>query len=304
GGKAWRTVSSFPGVPDLTFVSALIASRHDTNTVYAAFNNMLRGDFTPYIAKSTDRGRTWTSIRANLPDREHIWTIAEDHVDRNILFIGTEHGAFVTLDGAQTWRPLRAGLPSIAVREIQIQRREDDLVLGTFGRGLYLIDDYSPLRTVAKQNVAEATLVAPRPTRVYVETPFQRAGVGNGLYTGENPPYGALLSYTLRDATPAGSPIVLLVKDATRKMVSPVKGPGSAGLNRAIWNLRSKPDPTPVTLAGRGGRGGRGAAPADSARGEGEEGQRGGGRGGPPRPGPLVTPGTYTIQLARRAGTT
>ena len=149
GGKSWRQIGSFPGVPEFTFVSKLLASRHDTNVVYAAFNNMLRGDFTPYLLRSADRGRTWTSIRGNLPDREQVWTLAEDHVNRNLLFAGTEHGAFVTLDGGRSWQPLRAGLPSVAVRDIAIQRRENDVVLGTFGRGIYIIDDYSPLRALA-----------------------------------------------------------------------------------------------------------------------------------------------------------
>jgi hypothetical protein len=289
-------------VPEFTTVSKLLASRLDTNVVYAAFNNMLRGDFAPYLLKSTDRGRTWTSIRGNLPDREEIWTIAEDHVDRNLLFVGTEHGVFFTLDGGQTWRPLRAGLPTVAVRDIQIQRREDDLVIATFGRGIYVIDDYSPLRALGRQ-LADATLLAPRPTRVYVETPFQRAGVGNGIYTGENPPFGALLSYRLADATPSGSQIVLEIKDAAGKTIAGAPGPGVAGLNRAIWNLHRAPDTTQVALAGRAGRGGRGAARPDSAgRGE-EEGQRGG-RGNVPRQGPLVPPGTYTVQLARRTGQT
>jgi len=272
---------------------------------------MLRGDFNPYLLKSTDRGRTWTSIRGNLPDREQVWTLAEDHVNRNILFAGTEHGAFVTLDGGQSWQPLRAGLPSIAVRDIQIQRRENDLVLGTFGRGIYVMDDYSPLRAVAARQTAsaEGMLAPPRPTRVYFETPFQRAGVGNGLFSGENPPYGALLSYILDNATPVGSEIVLVIKDAAGKTINEVPGPGGAGLNRAVWNLRHAPDTAllraDVARGGPAGRGGRGAAPADTTGGaEGAPPQRGGGRGGPPPPGPLVVPGTYTVQLARRAGTT
>ena len=301
GGRTWRAVGSFPGVPEFTFVSSVLASRHDTSTVYASFNNMLRGDYTPYLMKSTDRGRTWSSIRGNLADRDQVWTIAEDHVDRNILFVGTEHAAFVTLDGGRTWQQLRAGLPPVAVRDIQIQRREDDLVLGTFGRGLYVIDDYSPLRALSRQNTADGLLLAPRATRVYAETPFQRAGVGNGLFTGENAPYGALLSYTLREAAPSGSRVVVLVKDAAGKTIAEVNGPGAAGLNRTVWNLRRAPDTTQATA--RGAAGGRGAAQPDSAAAEGNEG-RGGGRGNAPRPGPLVAPGTYTVQLARRSGQT
>jgi len=196
---------------------------------------------------------------------------------------------------------LRAGLPPVAVRDIQIQRREDDLVLGTFGRGLYVIDDYSPLRALARQNTADGLLLAPRPARVYAETPFQRAGVGNGLFTAENPPYGALLSYTLREAAPSGSRVVVLIKDAAGRTIAEVNGPGVAGLNRTVWNLRRAPDTTQAT-AGRGAAGGRGAAQPDSAAAEGNEGR--GGRGNAPRPGPLVAPGTYTVQLARRTGQT
>jgi len=304
-GTTWRAMGSFPGVPEFTMVSKVLASRIDTSVVYAAFNNMLRGDFTPYLLKSTDRGRTWTSIRGNLPDRDQVWTLAEDGVNKNILFAGTEHGVYVTLDGGGTWQRMRAGIPSIAVRDLQIQRRETDLVVATFGRGLYIIDDYSPLRALAsRQANAEGSLAPPRPTRVYSEEPFERAGFGNGLYSGDNPPFGALLSYTLRDATPAGTRTVLVVKDAAGKTVNEVNGPGGTGLNRAVWNLRHAPDTTTRADAGRGGRGGRGGGGAQPDSSEGAPQGRGGGRGGPPPQGPLVTPGRYSIQLARRSGAT
>ena len=272
---------------------------------------MLRGDFNPYLLKSSDRGRTWTSIRGTLPDREQIWTLAEDHVNRNILFAGTEHGAFVTLDGGQSWQPLRAGLPSVAVRDIQIQRRENDLVLGTFGRGIYIMDDYSPLRTLAARQAAsaEGMLVPPRPTRVYFETPFQRAGIGNGLFSGENPPFGALLSYVARerDAGRIGD----RAAHQRRRRKNDQRGAWSGrrrtqsrrvesqacsrhGIDARGWRARRRP-----------GRGGPRCRAADTTGGgEGAAAQRGGGRGGPPPPGPLVAPGTYTVQLARRAGAT
>jgi hypothetical protein len=188
------------------------------------------------------------------------------------------------------------------VRDLQIQRRENDLVAATFGRGLYIIDDYSPLRVLAaRQQNADGVLSPPRPTRVYSESPFERAGFGNGLYSGDNPPFGALLSYTLRDATTSGTRTVLVIKDAAGKTINEINGPGGAGLNRAVWNLRHAPDTTSASAnAGRGGRGG--GAQADSA--EGAPQGRGGGRGGPPPPGPLVTPGSYSVQLARRNGST
>ena len=176
-------------------------------------------------------------------------------------------------------------------------------MIGTFGRGLYILDDYTPLRALAGMN-AEG-LLAPRATRLYVETPFQRAGLGNGNYVGNNPPYGALLSYVLRADPPAGTDIVVTIKDAAGKSVIDIPAPRAAGLNRVVWNLHRRPDSATTTLAGRGagGRagGGRGAAP-DTSGAEGAQQAAGRGRGGSPRQGPLVPPGVYTIQLARRIG--
>jgi photosystem II stability/assembly factor-like uncharacterized protein len=306
GGKTWTSTGSFPGVPAFTFVSRLLASRHDTNVVYAAFNNMLRGDYTPYVMKSADRGRTWTSIRGNLPDREQVWALAEDHVNANVLFAGTEHGIFVTLDGGRQWAALRAGLPSVAVRDIDVQRRENDLVIGTFGRGIYIIDDYSPLRALAARSQLADGVLPLRRTRVYPETPFQRAAIGNGLFTGDNPPFGALVSYMLSEPMTSGSQAVVIIKDAAGKLVEETLGPGAAGLNRTIWDLRHAPDSSAAAggrgAAGRGGRGAGGAQPVDTTAGA-EQGQRGG-RGAQLPPGPLVSPGTYTVQLARRTGST
>jgi photosystem II stability/assembly factor-like uncharacterized protein len=298
GGTTWRTISEVAGVPAYTPVSSLVASRYNANVVYAAFNNQLHGDFTPYVFKSTDRGRTWTSIRANLPNRNEVWTIVEDHVNQNLLFIGTEHGAYVTLNGGAGWQQLKAGLPTVAVRDIQIQRGENDLLLGTFGRGIYVLDDYTPLRALAgpAPGNPDAVLLSPRRAWLYVPTPFERGGAGNGLYVGENT-FGALLSYTLRDPTPAGSDVVLTVKDAANKDVALLAGPAGVGLNRAIWNLRTFAPPS-ANGRGRGGagRGGAGdstatdsaAAPARATPAT------------PPLTGPLVPAGRYTIQLNRR----
>ena len=308
GGGTWRRIDRFPGVPERTWVSEVLASRHDTNTVFVAFNNQLRGDFTPYLLKSTDRGRTWTSIRANLPDRNQVWTLAQDHVNPNLIFAGTEHGAYVTLNGGTSWQRMRGGLPTVAVRDIELQRRENDLVLGTFGRGIWILDDYTPLRALAAQPGATtrsggATLFAPRPARVYPELSYQRGAVGNGLFMGENPPYGALLTYRLPDALPQGAELVITVADPSGRTVREVTGPSTPGVHRVAWNLRASPPSAgrgADTAGGRGGAGaagGRGAGGGGGARGGGGRGGRGGGGGGV-----LVAPGTYTVRLNTRIG--
>ncbi|MFG0320226.1 MAG: WD40/YVTN/BNR-like repeat-containing protein, partial [Planctomycetota bacterium JB042] len=146
GGGTWRKVETFPEVPDRPYVSRLEASLHSKDRVYAAFSAMKDGDFAPYVLRSDDRGRTWTSIVGDLPDRNIVWSLMEDHVKEDLLFAGTEFGCFVTLDGGEKWHKLAAGIPNVAVRDMDLQRRENDVVVGTFGRSFYVLDDYSPLR--------------------------------------------------------------------------------------------------------------------------------------------------------------
>ncbi|HEX2062681.1 MAG TPA: glycosyl hydrolase, partial [Thermoanaerobaculia bacterium] len=204
GGQTWKKIEKVPGVPENTYVSRLEASAHDVNTVYAAFDNHKTGDFKPYVYKSTDRGTTWKSISANLPAQHTTYAIVEDHVDPNLLFVGTEFGLFFTQNGGGNWIQLKGGLPTIAVRDLQIQKRRNDLVVGTFGRGIYILDDYRPLRTMTQATARnEATLFAPRDTELYVERlPYGLPGQafqGASFYTAPNPPYGATFTYFLRE---------------------------------------------------------------------------------------------------------
>ena len=147
-GKTWRKIALFPGVPDMTYVSCLTASATDANTIFAAFDNHKNGDFKPYLLRSTDRGDQWASIAGDLPDRNIVYSVVQDDEDPDLLFAGTEFGAYFTLDGGTHWNKI-AGLPTIAVRDLHIQRRENDLVIGTFGRSIYILDDYTPLRQIA-----------------------------------------------------------------------------------------------------------------------------------------------------------
>jgi hypothetical protein len=329
GGGSWRKIDHVAGVPDTTFVSRLTPSQFDANTVYASFDNHKAGDYKPYIAKSTDLGRTWTSISGNLPERGTVYVVIEDHIDRNLLFAGTEFGLYMTTNGGQRWTRLRGGLPTIQVRDLTIQKREDDLVVATFGRGFYILDDLASLRALTpKVLAADATLLPVKKTSMYVlASPLGGTGAsfqGASFYFAPNPAPGAVFSYYLkaelksrrarrqaaeRDAARRGQDItypawdslkaedqeeapsmVLTVSDPEGRVVRRLTGPVTAGVQRVTWNLRY-PAPNPPG-AGGGGGGGEGAGGGDPE----QETPFGG--GGPS--GPMVIPGRYTVSLAKR----
>jgi len=151
GGKNWARYITFPGIPEYTYVSDILPDKFNENVVYASFNNMLSDDFKPYILKSSDKGKTWTAITNKLPANGTIHTIEQDNINSNLLFAGSEFGFYFSVDGGNEWIEFKSGLPTSAVRDIAIQERESDLVIGTFGRGIYILDDYSPLRTFKKE---------------------------------------------------------------------------------------------------------------------------------------------------------
>lgn len=278
GGKNWRRIEQFPGIPDRAYVSDICASQHDADTLYAAFNNYQRGDFKPYLLKSNDRGKTWTSIASDLPDRHVVWSIVEDHENRDLLFVGTEFGLFFTVDGGQRWIQIKNGAPTIAFRDLAIQRRNNDLVASTFGRGFYVLDDYTALRYLTHKTFAqEASLFQPNAARVYNELGYVIAAFGN--FTTPNPPFGATLSYYLRDGLTQDDnhKIVLAIKDAQGKPVRQINGPTTPGLHRVQWNLR------------RGSQ----------SSGDEESGSRGRRSRRRRQSGPLVEPGRYTITLTK-----
>jgi photosystem II stability/assembly factor-like uncharacterized protein len=204
GGAHWRKVDHIAGVPDMTYVSRLEASQHDANVVYAAFDNHKTGDFKPYVLKSGDRGKTWTSIAGDLPTRGSSYAVVEDRVDPNLLFAGTEYGLFVSQNGGSSWIPLKGSFPTVAVRDLWFQKRHDDLVLATFGRGFWVLDDVSPLRTMSSTVAAnEATLFPTRDAELYVERAQLglpgKSFQGASYFTAPNPPFGAIFTYYLKD---------------------------------------------------------------------------------------------------------
>jgi photosystem II stability/assembly factor-like uncharacterized protein len=320
GGSNWRRSENPPGLPDYgthgVYVQRLVASKNDENVVYALFDNSKNGDFKPYVYKSTNRGGSWTAIAGDLPANGPALALAEDHVNPNLLFLGTEFGLFFTVEGGTKWIRLRTNLPTIPVRDLAIQERENDLVLATFGRGFYVLDDYSPLRLVTKDVFSKDALIFPgRAATIQVpETGKSRGSQGEQHWMAENPPDGAVITYwigesprTLRqqrqDAARAaeqkkGPPsypsqseltaeadeeapqTFLTLSDASGKLVRRLTVPGTRGIHRFVWNLRG----VPATLPGGGPGGGGG----------------GGGFGGGAGQGSFVPPGTYRASLSRR----
>ncbi|HSR50307.1 MAG TPA: glycosyl hydrolase [Acidobacteriota bacterium] len=312
GGRNWLRVD-LPDVPDLAFVNDITASLHDADTVFAVFDNHKTGDFNPYLVKSGDRGRTWTSINGNLPEGQILWGIVQDHVDPDLLFAAAEFGIYFTLDGGSSWIKLSGNAPTIAFRDLEIQRRENDLVGASFGRGFFVLDDYSALRHVDQDLLAsEGTLLPVRKALAYI--PSVDLGVrdkgyqGTSLYLAENPPFGALLTYfwreplttavqertsreqemrqegedvpfpgwdALREEELEVEPqLMILISDQEGQVIRRIPAPASPGIQRVAWDLRY-PSPEPTRLEER-------QVPIWSN----------------PPAGPLVAPGTYTAQLA------
>jgi len=204
GGQNWTKYEKFTGVPDTTYVSRLAASQHDANVVYAAFDNHKNEDFKPYLLKSSDTGKTWTSIAGNLPETGTVYAFAEDTVNPNLLFAGTEFGVFFTVDGGQHWVQLKGGLPTIAVRDMVMQAREGDLVIATFGRGFYVLDDISALRQVKPEALDKSAALFPvKDSLLYIERhPLggpKKAYEGDAFFTADNPAYGAVFTAYLKE---------------------------------------------------------------------------------------------------------
>ena len=312
GGDTWRQVKRFANVPDMSYFEDVLASTHDANVVYAVFDNHKRGDYKPYVLRSEDRGRSWKSISSNLPERGSAHTIVEDHVNPNLLFVGTEFGLFFSQDRGASWHALKSNLPTIAVRDIEIQARENDLVVGTFGRGIYILDDYSALRTNADA-LADMQLFEVRDPWLYVEGDLwdgrEKGSMGAEFFTAKNPPNGAVFTYYLKDGvksrqalrreseieieedggdTPYPSwdalrledreqdpAVFLVIRDSDGNVVRQVSANAAKGLHRTAWDLRL-PAPDPVSLVERTDR------PYWET----------------PPTGPMVLPGTYSARLA------
>lgn len=275
GGGSWRRVDDFPGVPKWTYISDVFASPREADTVFVALNNWQRGDYTAYLIRSDDRGRTWHAISGDLPARHDVWTVVQDHVAGNLLFAGTEFGLYVSLDGGGQWLPMRGGVPVTQVRDMAVHRGESDLVLATFGRGLYVLDDYSALREMTPEGLAGSTQLFPlRDADLFSATglaPAGSAGLGplGGNWTAPNPPFGAIFTYNVARALPAESRLMLTITDDSGRQVRRLDVDRAPGVKRAVWNLRvdAVAAAAPAAGAPTPPAAGRGTAPALAAPG-------------------------------------
>lgn len=226
GGQNWKKIdlSKVRGVPSTAYVNDIRADLFDPNTVYVALDNHKYGDFKPYLIKSTNLGKKWTSMAGDLPEKHLVWRFVQDHVNKNLMFIGTEFGVFFTVDGGKKWIELDGGMPTISTRDVQIQRDENDLIAGTFGRGIYILDDFGPLRQLSEKAMEQdALLFAPsRPAKWFRLDENHTDTDGDDRFAAENPEHGATLTYFLKES-------LLTAKEkrqqAEKKMVKDKKYP-------------------------------------------------------------------------------
>lgn len=228
-GATWTKASELPGVPALSFINDIKADLFNATRVYAVADAHKIGDFSPYLFKSSDNGKTWKSMAGDLPKNTIVWAIEQDHVQENLFFIGTEFGMYVTVNGGKNWKPLKNGVPTISFRDIELQRRDNDLVGASFGRGFYVLDDITPLRELAKQTVSEGVLPV-RDTWWHVPySPGQAKGqptMGSDSYRAANPEFGAMITYYLKDVPKTAKAQRNAAERKLRKSAKDVPFPG------------------------------------------------------------------------------
>ena len=273
GGKTWtNVVGNVSGLPRASWVSWVEASRFDAGTAYAAFDRHTFGDMSPWVFKTTDYGQTWTRIVSPAQGvRGYAHVIKEDVVSRDLLFLGTELGLWISVDGGARWAAFKGGdFPTVAVREVQVHPRENDLVIATHGRGIWIVDDLTPLRALTPEALARPVAFLPgRATQQRM--PADGGWVeGDATFVGRNPPSGAVITYYQRSRHLFG-PLKLEVLDDKGKVVDTLDASARRGLNRVTWSMQMKPPRAP-----------RGAQLAFNAT-----------------RGPRVLPGTYTVRLTK-----
>lgn len=311
-GNTWRKieVKDLPGVPETAFVNDIRADLFDANTVYVALDNHKYGDFKPYFYKSENKGKSWKSISSNLPEKTLVWRMVQDHIKKELMFLATEFGIYFTVDAGQKWTKLGGGVPTISFRDIAIQRRENDLIGASFGRSIYVLDDYSALRQISSEQLKqEATLFPARKAWWYFERSPLSSSMGADHFLAPNPDFGATFTYYLADTYKSKkqirtakeaklikenkdvefpgwdalddelkqekASIWLTVKDSEGIVVKKIQALNKKGISRVSWNLQASSN-SPINPASQENRF-----------------RRGGG-------GIMVAPGTYTVTLSKQ----
>jgi photosystem II stability/assembly factor-like uncharacterized protein len=252
GGETWKNVlENIPGLPPDSWVSRIEASRADAGTAYAAFDRHRLNDPAPYVYKTTDTGATWTNISDNLPPLNYVHVIREDPRNAKLVYVGTEMGIFASWSGGGEWSSIRLNLPPVAVRDIIVHPRDNDLVIGTHGRSVWVFDDIAPLQELDGALKKSSHLFTSRPAIRFMPWKKRfRMDIGDRVFIGKNPPYGALLAYYLKDdleteGDDEEEKLKIEILDAQGNVIREVEGPGKAGVHRVAWDLRREPTPKP-----------------------------------------------------------
>jgi photosystem II stability/assembly factor-like uncharacterized protein len=276
GGRTWTDLTkNLKGVPQFSPVSHVEPSRTNANTAYVALDRHMFDDFRPYIFKTTDGGKTWANVTGNLPEKAYVHVVREDPKNPNLIYAGTELGLYATYNGGANWLELSLkNLPRVAVHDIVVHPRENDLILGTHGRSVWILDDATPLQKMNAEVLSkDAHLFEVRPA-VRFTTRFTRYGIGDKVFAGPNPAAGAIITYYLKNKPDEKAKLKIEILDAAGKVVREISNaPKEQGFNRAAWNLnyegpKLRRPPTEEQTAFGGG----------------------------PR-GPQALPGTYTVRL-------
>jgi photosystem II stability/assembly factor-like uncharacterized protein len=309
GGDSWREARArFPGLPARTWVADIEPSTHDDAVAFAAFAGYRENDFTNYLYRSEDGGRTWTSIVGDLPAERVIRAVQQDTVNPTLLYVATELGFFFSTDGGERWVELKNNMPTLAINDFVIHPRDNDLVLGTHGRGVWILDNIGALRELSSEVAASpAHLFSIDPARM-TRRGRTTGSTGDTTFRGANPPNGAVIDYWLgaavelaegegegeaetegeeqaeRESEGDASPVSLTVHDSRGALVRTLRASGDRGINRVVWDLRHESLPIAATI------------PEDPDPARADRGERRRPRGGPA--GPLVVPGTYTVRLS------
>jgi photosystem II stability/assembly factor-like uncharacterized protein len=301
-GKNWKNVAArVPGLPKGTYVSRVVASKYAEGTAYATFDGHRTDDYGIYVFITTDYGESWKAIHNGIPDSAgSVHVIREHPRNQNLLFAGTEFGLWVSWDRGANWTALKNNFPTVPVDDIAIQARENDLVLGTHGRSIWIFDDLTPIEKMdASVAGSDITFFPPRTATTW-SLRHRRWSAGQQMFTAKNPPYGAILNYYLKEAVPPEPPKVVKADDdkdkpapepkkegvvkitvsgKDGKVIREFDGPALAGVNRTAWDLRYEPTAEPTEEQKEAMAAGYGTGPR----------------------GPLVEVGEYSIKI--QAGT-